>query len=454
MYYPNGDHLLNNAATHTIPAQKGHIEVTVPANMIMNIYQVGADGGRSIQWTNLGMDRSQDKKYTIIGAYGGPDYLIELSYPESALSGKTIVYNIDFYYYDTIYGADAEPNDTKDTAIAMSENTSYEGWGHSYYSVNNTTDYYKIVAQKRGDYVITTNANGTQPDINTLKVYFMGNNAKPFPSDYYSEGGSTSGPLKVYCVEKGDELFILVQADFNSYNINYTVEESTDESDVEPNDTAEQATSISENIKMNGTIGYGEVNRTLPKDSEDYYKIVPATNGKLIINFKEKIEVPENFITFYFKDTNGQLSGLNTTALTVNNQTFEIDCASPNKTYFVKLNKSNFYISPNYSCCNAYEISWNMQDTSNAGCGFLDTADFKFNDGLNIFPNPATDTLQLKVKNNQTINQITIRDITGKTVMSPTFNNNTVDIKKLNSGIYFLQAKINDKTVTQKFIKK
>ena len=130
-----------------------------------------------------------------------------------------------------------------------------------------------------------------------------------------------------------------------------------------------------------------------------------------------------------------------------------ITCASSNKTYYLRLSANRFYTTPTYPCCNAYEISWSIQNTTNAGCGFLDTADFEFNDGLSIFPNPASDTLQLTVTNNQTINQISITDITGKTIMTPTFDNNTVDIKKLTSGMYFLQATIDGKTVTKKFIK-
>jgi hypothetical protein len=80
-----------------------------------------------------------------------------------------------------------------------------------------------------------------------------------------------------------------------------------------------------------------------------------------------------------------------------------------------------------------------------------ENSDFKSE--YSIFPNPASETLQLTVTNNQTINQITITDITGKTIMTPTFDNNTVDIKKLTSGIYFLHATIDGKSVPKKFIK-
>lgn len=450
IYYPNGQYLLNNAATHTIPSHRGHIEVTLPPEVIMNVYQTQLDGTITRFFSNQPIATKQ----IIGGPYGGPNYTIEFSYPADKLVNQTIVYNIDFYYYDTLYGPDVEPNDTMETAIPMSENTSYEGWGQSHETYNqNQYDYYKVTATKRGVYTITTLINNTLGNGNMTSTDYKG--AKEFHYNTYETEAGTKSTLKVYCVDKGDEFYVFAASGLNSYKINYTIEESIDENDMEPNNTIDEATEISENTKMNGTIGYGGISvGPLPKDSEDYYKIVPSKNGKLIISFKEKIEVPENFIRFFFKDINGNLSGLDTKVLTANNQTFEIDCASTDKTYYAHLNISKFFALYNYSCCNAYEISWNIQNTTNAGCGFLDAADFELNKSFSIAPNPATDILQLKVKNNQTINQITIRDITGKTVMSPTSNNKTVDIKKLTSGIYFLQAKINDKTVTQKFIKK
>jgi hypothetical protein len=53
----------------------------------------------------------------------------------------------------------------------------------------------------------------------------------------------------------------------------------------------------------------------------------------------------------------------------------------------------------------------------------------------------------------QTISQISITGSTGKTVSTPQFINTTIDIKKLTSGINFLQANIDGKTITRKFIK-
>ena len=94
-----------------------------------------------------------------------------------------------------------------------------------------------------------------------------------------------------------------------------------------------------------------------------------------------------------------------------------------------------------------------MQNTTNTSCNFLDNTDFEYNNSLSISPNPASDTLQLTVADNQTVNQITITDSMGKTVLTPQVNNTTIDIKKLTSGIYFFHTIIDGKTITKKFIK-
>lgn len=454
IYYPNGEHLYNYTATHTIPSHRGHIEVTLPPEVLMTVYQTQLDGSTNVFFGNLYLDRSIATKHIISAPYGGTNYTIELSYPLDKMVNQTNVYNIDFYYYDTLYGADIEPNDTMETAIPMSENTSYEGWGQCYETYNqNQYDYYKVTATKRGIYTITTLINNTLGNGYTTNTQYKGDKDKLHYNIYETDAG-TKSTLKVYCVDIGDVFYLFAASATNSYKLSYTIEESIDENDMEPNNTIDEATEISENTKMNGTIGYGELTSLLAKDSEDYYKIVPSKNGKLIISFKEKIEVPENFISFYFKDTNGQLSGLNTTALTEKSQTFEIDCASPNKTYYAKLNKSNFYISPTYSCCNAYEISWNMQDTTNTGCGFLDNADFDYNYSLSIYPNPTNSILNINTKNNTVLDKIVITDLTGKIILEQTQNTNQLNVQNLASGIYILEAVSGTEKWHTKFIKK
>lgn len=73
--------------------------------------------------------------------------------------------------------------------------------------------------------------------------------------------------------------------------------------------------------------------------------------------------------------------------------------------------------------------------------------------GINIFPNPADDIIQ--IRSGLLIKELYIVDVLGKTVRSA---NNIftadVDISSLNSGIYFVKIKVNDKLLTQKIIVK
>lgn len=73
--------------------------------------------------------------------------------------------------------------------------------------------------------------------------------------------------------------------------------------------------------------------------------------------------------------------------------------------------------------------------------------------GINIFPNPADDMIQ--IQSGVLINELYIVDLLGKTVR--TANNiltADIDISSLNAGIYFVKIKVNDKLLSQKIIVK
>ena len=74
--------------------------------------------------------------------------------------------------------------------------------------------------------------------------------------------------------------------------------------------------------------------------------------------------------------------------------------------------------------------------------------------GLNIYPNPATDTLIIESK--ESIDDIKISDLSGKKIMAVNLelNNGSIDISSLKAGTYLLSATSNYKTSTVSFIKK
>jgi hypothetical protein len=79
----------------------------------------------------------------------------------------------------------------------------------------------------------------------------------------------------------------------------------------------------------------------------------------------------------------------------------------------------------------------------------MDTSDTETS--LLLFPNPSSDFINIKSSKN--ISSATISSIFGQVFKYPVVNN-SIDIRDLAEGIYFLRVSINDTTETIKFIKK
>jgi ASPIC and UnbV/Secretion system C-terminal sorting domain/FG-GAP-like repeat len=87
--------------------------------------------------------------------------------------------------------------------------------------------------------------------------------------------------------------------------------------------------------------------------------------------------------------------------------------------------------------------------TNLANDQFVSTSEFS------IYPNPATDILNISFKNSNEIKSAQIIDINGKLISNVKVNNNTIDIKSLAKGTYVLVIKNNDgKQFSEKFLKK
>jgi hypothetical protein len=71
-----------------------------------------------------------------------------------------------------------------------------------------------------------------------------------------------------------------------------------------------------------------------------------------------------------------------------------------------------------------------------------------------IVPNPVNASLTFQTTNNLIIDQIIIRDLTGKTVIpQTTINNNQVQVEQLTAGIYLIEGTNGDQKFQSKFIK-
>jgi len=73
---------------------------------------------------------------------------------------------------------------------------------------------------------------------------------------------------------------------------------------------------------------------------------------------------------------------------------------------------------------------------------------------VSIYPNPVTNELTINSSLNLENSIVSIFDLHGKKVINSYFNSNTINVSKLESGIYFLRIIQDEKAVKLKFIKK
>lgn len=75
---------------------------------------------------------------------------------------------------------------------------------------------------------------------------------------------------------------------------------------------------------------------------------------------------------------------------------------------------------------------------------------------LSIYPNPATDLLNIKTDGSNAINAIQIVDLNGRQIVTKTFDNVAdaqIDVNDLSAGMYLINITSGDQTVTKKFLK-
>lgn len=74
-------------------------------------------------------------------------------------------------------------------------------------------------------------------------------------------------------------------------------------------------------------------------------------------------------------------------------------------------------------------------------------------ENISVYPNPATEELNINLKDNQTISSIEIRDLNGRLIQFQKSTQNKINIENLSSGIYFIKIKTEVQESILKFIK-
>src|SRR5690554_1136378 len=76
---------------------------------------------------------------------------------------------------------------------------------------------------------------------------------------------------------------------------------------------------------------------------------------------------------------------------------------------------------------------------------------------FNLYPNPATNMVNITNGENHLVNQVVIYDVTGKQLSTQTFNNQAeiqLNVENLASGVYMLHIQTNEGTAVKKLVKK
>lgn len=109
-------------------------------------------------------------------------------------------------------------------------------------------------------------------------------------------------------------------------------------------------------------------------------------------------------------------------------------------------NKANIYFDYNFPI---------ITNTTSTTVTALSNQDFDFETNFTLYPNPAKDVLNIKVKNEIEVKSVSIYNTLGQIIMTTIhFENGEINISNLQSGSYFIKVFTGKGSSTSKFIKK
>ncbi len=139
-------------------------------------------------------------------------------------------------------------------------------------------------------------------------------------------------------------------------------------------------------------------------------------------------------------------------------QTFEVRVVSTNTTIIgqpiptgpVNITglASQYCSSPSSGCTTGYQLLPRSITDFAMATGINESIK---NEVLNVYPNPTGNRLHFKIAQNEVINNIVIRDNSGRIVLSLKENINNIDISQLASGIYNILIYTQKNTYISKF---
>lgn len=117
-------------------------------------------------------------------------------------------------------------------------------------------------------------------------------------------------------------------------------------------------------------------------------------------------------------------------------------CMTYGKLYCFSQNNQTLY--PHYS--------------ATAGCSQVTGIEkYSTNNNISIYPNPATNSLQVSLSGNSTIKEIALYDVLGNEVPIPNpfqrkGNSTSIDVSALANGVYFINLKTSEGVLSKKLV--
>lgn len=98
---------------------------------------------------------------------------------------------------------------------------------------------------------------------------------------------------------------------------------------------------------------------------------------------------------------------------------------------------------------NRFELILNGKATT----GINENTNSVSSTNLSVYPNPATDVLNISLSNGTTIETVNIYNVSGKLVNNTKLNGNQIDISQLNNGVYMVELLTANGSFKTKFVK-
>ncbi|MBL7965504.1 MAG: T9SS type A sorting domain-containing protein [Prolixibacteraceae bacterium] len=408
-----------------VTTSDGKLEFTLTSDqaLCVDLVVVSETGQYNLYYNGYCSSGSHTNKITINNLTAGTYYL----WADRTGYGN---YTITNTFVASGLPNDAEPNDSRETAVIFPVNS--EKTGHLGYKMlyADADDYYKVSTSVDGKFKVQIVADASLcVDLTLVSENGMYN----LFSNGYCSSGNHLDSLVVNNLAAGIYYIRASNNGYGSYKLTNTLKPASLANDTEPNNSRGTAIALTTNTSVTGHLGY----KLLDTDDKDYYKIVTTGNLNLSVAVTSD---PGLCVELNLQNSDG-------TANLANNGY----CGNAN--YKNKLEKNalpagTYYIVASPSGYGSYRLTTSYT--------FVSGSQLLEEDQLMVYPNPARQQLFLNL-GSISVNHIRIFNLCGNLVFTEKVSAQTthyqLDISNFQSGIYLVECQNQEGKQYSKFIK-